>query len=66
MRIPGKVLSFVLIGVLLAALFGIAGVFFYNMLAFIFSPSIWPWNLFFIGAIAALYYVSWRRGRSSR
>ena len=66
MRILGKVLSFVLIGAFLAALFGLAAVFFYNNLTFLISPSIWPWNLFFIGAIAALFYVSWRRSRSSR
>ncbi len=66
MRVFGKVLSYVLIGGFLAILLSFTALFLFNNLAFLLSPSIWPWNLLFIAAIAALFYVSWRRSRSSR
>ncbi len=63
MRILGKVISWVLIGGFLAILLAFTALFFYNNLTFLLSPSVFPWNLFIIAAIAALFFISWKRSR---
>ena len=63
MRILGKVISWVLIGGFLTILLGFTALFLYNNVAFLLSPSVFPWNLIIAAAIAALFYVSWKRSR---
>ena len=63
MRILGKVLSWVFIGGFLAILLAFTALFLYNNLAFLLSPSVFPWNLLIAGAIALLFFISWKRSR---